>query len=233
MLDGYLSLVPVIGVGVVLHDGLGGEVGQYVGSVVKDTVLVHLAEIGTLGLEELAVDGHVGVIGEHGIEIGDGTGKGVLEDVVALCLNAYLGKIGDFAGKVFRGIINKAGYQIIELTLLVQHELHGVDPVLGLYVGIDFQVTGHPLDALADIEGPDRLVGVGTPALGQGGPENTVLVVFDEAVNKVDCVLGRGLPLAFQVVEGPGIAHEDIYVVLRFGSSAGESHEEDRYDGCC
>src|SRR5699024_5691556 len=84
----------------------------------------------------------------------------------------------------------------------VQDVVGGVHPVLGGDVGHLIAVLVHPLDPLADVEGPLGVVLVVLPALSQGGLDHAVAVVLHQGVHHIGGDLQVAGGGGVQVVHG-------------------------------
>ena len=64
-------------------------------------------------------------------------------------------------------------------------------PVIRLDLGDRVAVAVHPLDALADVERPDRHILIGRPAFGKSGNGIAVLVIVDQVIHQIraQCII--------------------------------------------
>ena len=186
--------IPVGGVGLEDDGVLGGVAGDQVGAAVGDGVgtlgvgvvgggLVEVsAELAALGLIVGPAQGGVGAVGEHGREVGNLVGEGVLHGQLVQSLHAHLAEIGDLAVGIGAGVVDDVGDQPSGIALGVQQVLHSGHIVVSGDLG-DLAALGiHPRHAGAQMEGVDLAVVGDIVALGQAGLLDVLLVVDHEAV---------------------------------------------------
>ena len=181
------------------HEGGPAQHGQEVGAGGVQGVD---QGIGVSGLHADVLHGHLG-------HLLDDLAVRVELDGIAVLIGAVGGglqlqQVGG-VGVIGRGVGHLGHLKVILAGGVVggvQDVVGGVHPVLGGDVGHLIAVLVHPLDPLADVEGPLGVVLVVLPALSQGGLDHAVAVVLHQGVHHIGGDLQVAGGGGVQVVHG-------------------------------
>ena len=194
--DVHVLHVPIGRVQLGFDDLLGNIVGHDELAAVEHGLMVGGEHIAAL-FDELGVRREEVLIGEGGKEVGDGRHEGVLERVIVQGLHADGREVGLFAGNhlaviLFRTSDGEHHVRQAGSVRGIENVGAGGDPVVCGHFGVFLLVIGHPLDAFADLEGPDEAILRAGPALRKAGLAEAKVVVLDQGVDVHGRGVGRG-----------------------------------------
>ena len=209
--------IVVVGVGDVALGVLADELLHHIRAVVPHVGVVAGTEAldAQLG-DQVLRDGVEAGVSSHGIEVRAGILAGEDQSVIIGSLNAHTGGQHIFVGQVGSGVAHVAGLlvivrsthqglvghgSIVGLVLgCVQHPLQTHEEVLAGQVSLDLAVDVHPVDIVAQVEGPDGGVLIVAPLLGHGRHGLAVAVKAQQALPQVGGDIHVGSHLAVQHV---------------------------------
>ena len=230
--DVHVRHIPVGGVQLRFDDLLRDIVAHDELAAVKHGFMVGGEHVAALR-DELCVRREEVLVSKGREEVGDGRLEGVLKGVIIQRFHAHGGKIAFFTGNALAVVffrtrngehhVRKAGS-----VRGIQDVLRGGDPVLRGNFRVFLLIIGHPLDAFADLEGPDEAVFGTGPAFRKAGLAEAKVIVLNERVD-VHC---RGVGGSDQIVPVGYVIAEQIGK-LRFVAHVGLRRDGRRRVGVC
>ena len=214
---GHIVCTKVVGVGDVALGVLADELLHHIGTIVPHVGVIAGTEALNAQLVDQILRGGVEAgVGSNGIEVRAGILAGEDQGIIIRSLNAHacvqhilVGQVGSsiahIAGLLIvisstgQGFVGHGG--VVGLVLgCVQHPLQTHEEVLAGQVSLDLAVDIHPVDIVAQVEGPNGGVLVVAPLLGHGRHGLAVAVKAQQAFPQVGGDIHVGSHLAVQHV---------------------------------
>ena len=214
---GHIVCTKVVGVGDVALGVLADELLHHIRAIVPHVGVIACTEAldAQLG-DQVLRDGVEAGVGRHGIKVRAGSLAGEDQGVIIGSLNAHTGGQHIFVGQVGSSVAHVAGLLVVVRSAhqslvghggvvglvlgCVQHPLQTHEEVLAGQVSLDLAVDVHPVDIVAQVEGPDGGVLIVAPLLGHGRHSLAVAVKAQQALPQVGGDIHVGSHLAVQHV---------------------------------